>query len=233
MRLSVVIAVYNSHEIVRRQLLHFKRLALPLEVIVVDDCSEPSIVGATLRTENKLAWTQGLARNAGAAIAKGRYLFFTDIDHILSREALLDALAFEGNKMIFRRQIAVLDEEGQLRQEQGILRDWGYDKEKLDASVHGNTFVMRKDIFEALGGYDPEYSLYGYHPASRQGDDCRFNQKWNRAYRGTPPVVGHDIYLFPTGRFHRDGNTNPFGFFHDLSYDGQQARCKGDEYGRV
>jgi len=224
MSVSVVIAAYNSHEIVRRQLLHLGRF--PVETIIVDDCSEPPIEGAALRTHNKLAWTQGLARNEGANIAKGDYIFFTDIDHIISKEAIEDALAFQGNKMIFRRQIGVLDEDGNVTQDPEVLKDWGWKGDKLDASVHGNTFVIHKGVFWDCGGYDSKTSLQGFHPISRRGDDCVFNAKWNHAFRGETPVVGRDIYMFPIGRFHKDGDLNPKGLFHSLSQIKQEAFCK-------
>jgi glycosyltransferase involved in cell wall biosynthesis len=229
MKVSIVISVYNSHEIVRRQLLHFKKINLPVEIIIVDDNSSPPIPGASFRTDNKLAWTQGLGRNLGASKARGQYLFMTDIDHIISREALEDALNFNGNKMIFRRQIAVLDENGDVRQDKETLKDWGYERQSLDASVHGNTFVMRKSIFDELGGYSPETCNLGFHPASRKGDDCYFNTKWNHAFRGVAPVVGRDIYMFPIGRFNKTGNLNPKGLFHNLSQDGQKKMFKGEE----
>ena len=43
MRLSIIIPVLNSHEVVRRQLLHFERIGLPpdTELILVDDGSDP------------------------------------------------------------------------------------------------------------------------------------------------------------------------------------------------
>lgn len=223
-KISVVIAVYNSHEIVRRQLLHFKKLNLPIEVIIVDDNSSPPIEGATLRTDNKMAWTQGLARNLGAKHAKGQYLFFTDIDHILSRGALTDALGFHGNKMIFRRQVAILDENGVITQDPQVLKEWGYEKDTLDASVHGNTYLIRKDIFEDLGGYDK--GIVGYHPAHRGGEDVYFNKKWNDHYHRKDLEVGHDIFMFPLGRFNKWGDLNPFGLFHDLSQEKQEKFYK-------
>ena len=217
LKVSIVIPVFQSHEIVHRQLLHFQKLKLPVEIIIVDDNSNPTIEGARIRTTNNLAWTQGLARNAGAKIAKGEYLFMTDIDHIISKEAIEDALNFTGNKMIFRRQIAILDENGNIKQDKLTLKEWGYEKESLDASVHGNTFVIKKEIFENLGGYNEEISSQGFHPVSKRGEDCYFNSKWNKVYKGVQPVMGSDIYMFPLGRFNKTGDLNPFGLFHSLS----------------
>jgi len=125
MKLSVIISVFESYEIVRRQLLHFKKMNLPFEVIIVDDGSNPPIEGATIRTNSKIRWNVGEARNMGAKIATGEYLFMTDIDHIISKEAIEDALKFNGNKMIFRRQIGVLDENGDVIQDPDVLKEWG------------------------------------------------------------------------------------------------------------
>lgn len=225
-KLSIVISVYQSYEIVRRQVLYYSKMDLPFELIIVDDGSNPSIPEASYQTGNKLAWTQGLGRNLGASKAHGEYLLMTDIDHILSKEAIEDALNFTGNKMIFRRQIAVLDENGDIRQDPDTLKEWGYEKDKLDASVHGNTFVIKKSIFNELGGYEPSRSLIGYHPISKSGDDVYFNKKWNYAFRGQRPAVGRDIYMFPVGRFNKTGNLNPFGLFHNLSQTKQESHEK-------
>lgn len=233
MRLSIVIAVYQSYEIVRRQLLHLKRILPPeCEVLIVDDGSDPPIPGVALRTNNKLAWTQGLARNAGAAVARGEILFCTDIDHAISEGAVRDVLAYDwsqGGKMIFRRQAAVLGDSGEILQDRESLLAWGYDWAKgLDCSVHGNTWAMPRKVFLDLGGYSRRSCMRGYHPASRQGEDCHFNGKWNRAIGG-PTVTGSDIYLIPTGRFHSKGDLNPHGLFHNLSQTKQTMFFKGEE----
>jgi len=227
MKLSIIFSVYQSYEIVRRQVLHFNKMNLPFELIIVDDGSDPPIEEARYQTGSKLAWTQGLGRNLGASKAKGEYLFLTDIDHILSKEAIEDALNFNGNRMMFRRQIAILDENGDIKQDKETLKDWGYESDKLDASVHGNTFVIHKKIFDELGGYDKKSYSWGYHPATRRGDDVYFNAKWNRAFRGYVCPYGRNIYIFPIGRFHRDGNLNPFNLFHNLDQKRQEKFYKG------
>jgi glycosyltransferase involved in cell wall biosynthesis len=216
LRISLIISAFESYEIARRQLLHFSKLNGDFELILVDDGSQPPIPGATVYTNNNLAWTQGLGRNAGAKEANGEYLFFTDIDHIITQEALDDAIAFNGHKMMFWRKIGILDFEGNIKDDINTLHDWGFTGQR-DASVHGNTFVIKREDFENLGGYDEQHSVIGFHPKSRGGDDVYFNQKWNRAHRGATVERGRDIYLFPTGRFHKDGDLNPFGFFHGLS----------------
>jgi len=44
-KLSIIIPVLNSHEIVRRQIKHFKKMDLPddVELIIVDDGSDPPL----------------------------------------------------------------------------------------------------------------------------------------------------------------------------------------------
>ena len=108
MKISIIIPIFNSHKAVARQVKYFNRMNLPddIEFIFVDDGSNPPLDIAdydlkNLRiyhTNDKRPWTQGLARNAGAKLAKGEYLFMTDIDHIISREAIDDVYKFNGAK---------------------------------------------------------------------------------------------------------------------------------------
>jgi glycosyltransferase involved in cell wall biosynthesis len=215
LKISIIIAVYQSHEIVRRQLLHLNRIKTDdTEIIIVDDNSNPPLEGARLNTHSPIRWNVGVARNMGVEVSRGEYLFFTDIDHIISKEALEDALNFTGNKMIFRRQIAVLDENGFITQDERVLKDWGWRGDELDASVHGNTFVMRRDVFEGLGGFKEH--LTGKHPTKRQGIDTNFNHRWNKKYDRKDLSVGRDIYHYPISRFNKDNSTNPKGMFYEI-----------------
>jgi len=246
MKLSIIIAFYNSHGAVARQVKHFKAMNLPddIEFIFIDDGSNPpfNIADYDLKnlrihaTNDKRPWTQGLARNAGAKLAAGEYLLMTDIDHILSKEAIMAAYNFSGDKMIFPRYFGVLLEDGTLTQDPAVLEEYGMDMNRLNtrrglyASVHGNTFAMKKSTFELLGGYDERHCLYGHHAGHKQGEDSVLSKAWNRyaVKNGIQHAMGlgPKIYIFPIARYHVNGDKNPKGLFHNLSYEQVQQPMK-------
>lgn len=235
MKLSIVIPFYQSYGVVERQVKHFKKMNLPddIEFIFVDDGSSPAHPQYDLKnlkmhyTNDKRPWTQGIARNAGVKLATGEYILCTDIDHILSYEAIMDCYKFTGNKMTFPRFLAVLDENGVLTQDKDVLLDYGVHPERftnrrgLYASYHGNTFCMKKETFDMLGGM-PEYACkYGHHAVAHKGEDSYFNRKWDRwaTANGITPATGSKIYMFPIGRYNVNYDLNPKGLFHQLSYE--------------
>ena len=236
MKLSIIIPVLESYGALKRQIRYLRSLDLPddIEIIIVDDGSDPPLKSkknyvknlTILETHDTRRWTQGLARNMGAEYATGEYLLMTDIDHILSKEAIDAVYRFTGFKMVFPRYIAVLDIRGRLRQDLGILKAYGFDEKRLPtrglyASVHGNTFGMKRSLFWDLGGYPPNRCQYGFHAGKKQGEDCFFNKTFNRyaAINHIKADVGLPIYIFPIGRYNINGNTNPMGLFHRLSYE--------------
>lgn len=219
MKLSIVIAILNSHEIVRRQITHLKRMSLPdsVEILLMDDGSIPALEGEwVIPTNDFRPWTTGIARSTGARLAKGEYLLMTDIDHILSKELVDAVLKFSGDRMNFPRQFGVLDENGEFTQDMAVLRSYGLKGKSLTANRHGNSFAIRKDIFWDMGGYDKERSALPYP----SGEDRLFNRTWHyRADKGfyKQASYGPPIYVFPSGRFCGDDDYNPFGLFHNLS----------------
>jgi len=235
MKLSIVIAFYESYGVVTRQVKHFAKMNLPddIEFVFVDDGSEPAHPQYNLKnltmhyTNDKRPWTQGLARNAGAVVARGEYILFTDIDHILSKEAIMDAYRMTGNRMLFPRYLGVLLEDGTFTQDLDILEQYGAimesvrSKRGLYASYHGNTFAIKRQTFIDLGMYPEKRCTYGFHAESRRGEDSHFNSAWNKwaAKHDVKHDVGAPIYIFPIGRYHKDYNLNPFGLFHTLSYE--------------
>jgi len=232
MKLSIVIAVLDSHEIVRRYLLYLKSLDLPdtVETIIVDDGSNPPIQAPEplrttklMYTNDTRSWTQGLARMKGIKESVGEYILCTDIDHIVSKEAIDASLLFQDDKMIFRRRFAYLDEEGKLINDRDSVISWGLDPkairdDNLSDGVHGNTWLMRRTVFDELGGYNLNRCNSGSH---LQGEDREFNKRYAHACRDgkyKDQVLGSFVYFFPSGRYHIDGNDNPHGLFHTLNH---------------
>lgn len=237
MMVSIVISILNSHEIVRRQIEHFKQMDLPddIEFIFVDDGSDPPLRCAMRNlnlffTGDKRPWTQGLARNLGALKSKGKYLFFTDIDHIITREALDASLSFIGDKMVFPRYYGILDEKGNVTHDVQSLLDFGLHPARvhtgrgwLCAGFHGNTYLIKKEAFSMIGGYNRQLCESGFHVGGRYpSEESRFNNQYGRLVRlglAREQVIGPKIYFFPVGKYRTDGNNNPFGLFHGLSLE--------------
>lgn len=231
MKLSIVIPVLDSHEILRRQLLHFEKMNLPedTEIIIVDDGSRPplryegSLQLLILPTFDYRPWTWALARNAGAKIARGEYLLMFDIDHIITRDTIDTIYSFGGDKVQFKREFGVLLEDGTLTQDLDILEQYGFHRERIkkrDLVIPPlpNNFAMKKSIFWDMGGYREDRIGKPYP----QGEDRLFKKQW-LIWERTKGVKVHTyrptIYMFPNGYLCGDGSVdyNPFGLFHKLS----------------
>jgi len=220
MKLSIVIAVLESYEVVKRQILHFQKMQLPddIEVIFVDDGSDPGIELSVIKniyvikSYDTRPWSQPCARNFGASKARGDYLLFTDIDHILSKEAILAAAEIgvmitseDYDKMIFPRHWGVLTKEGDIDQSKQILFDYGLQlpvevmrERGLHGGCHPNTFSIKADIFWRLDGYDERYcGRYG-------GDDVDFSKRYGHLCRKLhevkPHIEGPRIWVYPDAR---------------------------------
>lgn len=202
-RLSIIIPCLNSHEVVRRQLLHFAAMKPPddIELVLVDDGSDPPLwtdngVGMSelvdderwqsffhekwknitfLNTFDTRPWTWALARNFGAKRAKGEYLLMFDVDHIMPRSAIDFVRGFDGLKVQFSREFGILDENGVLTQDRDVLADYGLPKDKgLKLGPLPNNFAMKAATFWELGGYREDLVEKPYP----QGEDRAFRSAW-------------------------------------------------------
>lgn len=232
MKLSIILPVLNSHEIVRRQLLHFDKIGIPddVEVIILDDGSTPALEAEprpwlTLHKTNDFReWTWAVARNTGARLARGEYFIMADLDHIITREIIDTVLAFNGDFMRFNREFAVLDENGNLTQDREILEKYGLPKNRdTKFTPHRNQFAISKDFYwNKMGGFR-EDRIGKPYPQREDGD---FAKKWRLLHeagevRDFDDLVGYDkrvtLYMFPNGKFCGDVDHNPFNLFHTLS----------------
>jgi hypothetical protein len=203
-RLSLIVSVLDSHEIVRRQLFYLGRfLPAECELIVVDDGSVPSLEAtcAAVRTpfpvvlhctKDRRPWTQPRARNIGACLARASKLLFFDIDHIITEALVRTALAYPGDKLHWVRKPGILDEEGMLVTDHAVLVRYGLTDQA--PGVHGNSFLIQRGVFQRLGGYDERFcGKYG-------GDDIDFNRRYDDLCRqglARLAEVRDEGYYFP------------------------------------
>ena len=233
MKLSIIIPVLNSHEIMRRQYLYWEKIGIPddIEIIIVDDNSNPPLEytgNLPLRiyhTNDPRPWTWPVARNIGARIAKGDYILMIDVDHILPREAIDICRNFTGDKVYFVREFGVLTEDGSLTQDREVLKEYGLSGRYLKArtlrfGALPNNICLERKVFWQIGGYREDLIGRPYP----QGEDRSFKKAWCNYEKslGRPPNnEPAPIYMFPNGYYCGDVDYNPKGLFHKLSRAGK------------
>lgn len=162
---TVVLAYYENPGMLKRQLAAFRALPKDLKkrlaLIVVDDGSplapaaaEP--IGMPLevwRIEVDVRWNQDAARNLGAHHAASDWLLLTDMDHLVPEDTL--------RRVVFEPGI-----------EPRRVYRFGRVSEpaRLPYKPHPNSWLMTRDMFWSIGGYDE--ALAGYY-----GTDADFGRR--------------------------------------------------------
>jgi len=236
-KVSVIISVFNSHEILRRQIAHWKNLNLPddVEILLMDDGSTPPLEGELKnlqiipvnnpRNDSDGIFYDGrvsIARNLGAKLAHGEFLLMTDIDYIITKECIEAARNMKYDKARFKREFGVLLEDGTVTQDLEVMRKFGLLESRiksrgLQISPHPNNFIMRKSKFLEMGGYRED--LQGQYPSR---GDTWFKRDWtvfHEAGKATiaPAEERTTLLMFPNGKFCGDLDFNPFGLFHNFT----------------
>jgi hypothetical protein len=236
--ISIVTAVLDSPEVVRRQVLWYRQMPLPEDVewIVVDDKSLPPLRQEDydlprfriLRYDRPVAWSQPAARNLGCRAATGKWLLCTDIDHIVPLSLINFIRDCPHHFIKFKREVAVLTEEGTFDQSEEAVLRYGFLPEKLaqggfHISPHTNSFGIHRDLYLRLGGVSEQHVGSGRHP---NREELPLRRRVRRAAEAgeitmlTEDTDGEDqrplIYMIPNGRYCGDDNYNPFGLFHNL-----------------
>jgi hypothetical protein len=188
---SLMMAVVDSHAMVGKQSRWLAKILPPTwELILIDDDSaEPIGLPDQQPRETTLMpyrsnrkpgeWTQKEAINAGAELARGRYLVKSDIDHIFTPEALRAVERFGGDMLLFERHA------GRLRDDLTV--------EPLKIHVSSpvdDVWAMRLDLFRSRGGYPQPYlRRYG------AGGSCF----WDLSRKpDAQPHPGAPIYVTPS-----------------------------------
>jgi len=225
MKLSIIFPVLNSHEIVRRQDLHFAKMGLPndIEILYIDDGSDPPIESPNVayRTNDKRPWTWALARNKGARVAKGEYMLMADLDYIIPKDVIMTVYAFDGDYMSFKREFGVLDENGNFIQDIDVLASYGWDKSRHETRgfslpPHPNDFVIRRALFFQMGQYREDLVEKPY-PQGEDNEWKKRRKRWEVKKLLTVSNIRPTIYMFPNGRWCGDLDYNPFDLFHNTT----------------
>lgn len=176
MHFSIVIPTFNRPAQLRDCLESLAGLRFPMErfeVVVVDDGGSEPVDDAVASFTDRLRVTllqttnqgPGAARNAGAEIARGRYLVFTD-DDCQPRSDWLSKLDEEfarhedcmiGGRTVNRLTDNLWSETSQLVVEMAYSF---YNRTPQDASFFAsNNMAVPAEIFSRLGGFDPSFRI--------------------------------------------------------------------------
>lgn len=162
----------------------------------------------------------GKACNLGAGLADSEFLLFLNPDAAVFPETLEKALAFmkhEANSHIGICGVQLLDESGQVARScsrfpslKGFLArafgldkamprlglamaEWSHDKTQKVDQVIGAFFLVRRELFETLGGFDERFFVYF--------------EEVDFSYRAKQ-LGWHTMYLADVQAFHSGGGTS-------------------------
>lgn len=164
---SVIIPAYNAERTLARAIESALMQTLPpQEILVVDDGSHdrtPDIAlgfGAPVRLLRKSNGGPASARNLGAHGARAAWLGFLDADDWWLPEKLERQMALAGDPDIAVLHCLIVDDQITVPFELGFAELW---RENL---LGTSALVIRRDLFEAMGGFDecPDLvSVEDYH----------------------------------------------------------------------
>jgi len=181
---SVILVNYNGLAHLQRGLpALLAGLGVDYEIILVDNASSDGSADHVRRAFPQVRLYRsarnlgfGAGANLGARQARGRYLAFLNPDTLVAPgwlEALLQALEDEPRAALATPQILLLQDRERtntrgneihisgltLCRGMGMPRQDGAEPEEVSA-VSGAAFVARRDVFDALSGFDEAFFLY-------------------------------------------------------------------------
>ncbi len=189
---SIIIINFNGEKFIRNCILSvLNNTAVSFEVIVVDNASGDrsfEILKQNFSTEKKLKLIflrknkgPAFARNLAAKKSRGKYLIFLDYDTVVSSNWLKETIELlERDQKIAGGQLKILrmgqkniyDSAGEKLTPLGFLSERAmgskdnkqFNKVENIFSGKGAGMIVRKSIFEKVGGFDESYCMYWEEP---------------------------------------------------------------------
>ena len=138
-----------------------------------------------------------------------------DVDYIIPEQTIKTALSFKGDRMNFTRKFGILNEQSEIISDKESMLNYGAKPRWMKRDYvpgHRSQFLMRKDLFWKLGGYNE--ALDGkWRRTGGAGE--KFWRVWQRAEAaGTVKMHSEKptIFMHPTGKF----TTKHNALFHSL-----------------
>lgn len=195
MELSIIIVNFNQQEFLRKCLASVYRNAasVDFEVIVVDNHSSDGSVDMIrekfpavkiiVNSENK---GFAAANNQAAKLSAGQFLMFLNSDAEVLAQAIETLLGFikncPGSGLVGAK---LLNPDGSAqRQGRPLLAFWKSKKPKKVSFLPATAVIMKKELFEKLGGFDEKFFFYN--------EDLDLGRRILKA--------GYKIYFVPQAR---------------------------------
>lgn len=184
-----------------------------LGMIVVDDGSPSGLafgrqIGLPLsvyRIDVDVRWNQDAARNIAAHHARTRWLLLTDMDHLVPEATWRALCADKLNKeYVYRFQRCTLDADG----EKPTISPY---------KPHPNSWLMTKDMYDRIGGYDERF-------AGHYGTDAEFRDRVEKSCRNVIMLI-YPLWRVPRTTIH-DASTTTYTRKGDPIDNGALVRIK-------
>lgn len=158
---SIIVPAYNEEKYIAKTLEAIKPLfeheRLNGELVVVDNNSSDSTAGIAAGFAAKIVFAEhrqiAFARNAGAAAASGRFLFFIDADTSVDKALFLKALQELESEKVVGGGAKVNFDQTPVGLARFLLRLWQFFSKTLKLAA-GCFIFCRADAFKAIGGFD-------------------------------------------------------------------------------
>lgn len=192
--LTLIVPYYCNPRMLEHQASAWEGYPGNVQVIVVDDGSPeypahevlpPTARARVYQIEVDIPWNRNGARNLGAHVCETQWMLHTDVDHVLppaSARAWCHSLAATVGPWarLARYRVGRADE---TRAKDEIPPDQSFGRIK----PHVDSFVIRRDVFWHVGGYDEDFS-------GSIGGSSLFLSRLERQF-GRPPIL-EDMPLY-------------------------------------